>query len=133
MKNILTYGVFDLMHKGHINIFNRAANLGSLTILVFTKKHVKENKGIITVDSDEKRVNNILSLKVADNVILVEGDVENILAEVIKKFDIDVIVLGSDHDTPSIRDWINNFGVEFFFVPRTKHISSTMLREEMRR
>lgn len=133
MKNILTYGVFDLLHKGHINILQEAAKFGPLTILVFSKKHVEEKKGVITVDSDKKRIDNILSLKVAENVILVEGDIENILKKMIKRFEIDAIVMGSDHDTPSIRGWIKNFGVEFFAIPRTKYISSTMLREEMRK
>lgn len=75
-KKVMVFGVFDLLHKGHIHFLKQAGRLGDFLIVsVARDKNVKRIKGHQTVWSEGKRVSALQSLLIADKVMLgVLGD-----------------------------------------------------------
>lgn len=124
MKKVITYGTFDLLHVGHINILKRAKALGDYLIVGVTDDSYDISRGKINVcQSVVDRIKAVEKTGLADEIIIEKRDGQKI--NDIIKYDIDVIVLGSDW-TGKI-DYLKKY-CEVVYLPRTNNISSTKLR-----
>ena len=94
MKKILTYGTYDLLHFGHINLLKRARALGDELIVGISSDEFNDGKGKKSYFSYNIRKYMLESVKYVDKVIEETNWEQKI--EDIKKYDIDVFVMGDD-------------------------------------
>lgn len=126
MKKVITYGTFDLFHQGHYNIIKRAKELGDYLIVGVTSESYDIERGKLNVqDSLLKRIENVRNTGLADEIIIEEYQGQKV--NDIIKYDIDILVIGSDWKGKF--DYLKNY-CEVRYLPRTKNISSTQLRDE---
>lgn len=126
MKKVITYGTFDLFHRGHYNIIKRAKALGDYLIVGVTSESYDIERGKLNVrDSLIKRIENVRRTGLADEIIVEEYQGQKV-SDIIK-YDIDVLVVGSDWRGKF--DYLRNY-CEVVYLERTKNISSTQLRGE---
>ncbi len=124
-KVVITYGTFDLFHKGHYNILKRAKELGDYLIVGVTGDTYDMERGKLSVrDSLATRIEKVSETGFADKIIVEEYLGQKI--QDILQYHVDVLVVGSD--------WIGKFDhmrkyCEVVYLERTKDISSTLLRE----
>lgn len=127
MTTVITYGTFDLLHKGHIRLLERAKSLGDRLIVGVTSDQYDRLRGKLNVkQSAIERVDAVRATGLADLVIIEEYEGQKI--DDIKKYKADVFTVGSD--------WVGKFDYlrefcEVVYLDRTKGISSTELREEL--
>jgi FAD synthetase len=94
MKKVMIFGVFDLLHPGHLSFLKQAKKLGSFLIVSVARDvNVKKIKGKSPVFSEKKRVEHIKQLKIANKVVL--GGTKDPWPH-IKKEKPDIIALGYD-------------------------------------
>ncbi len=94
LKVVLTGGVFDLLHEGHLLLLSEAKKLGDVLIVVIaTDETVLKNKKRYPINNEKERVNIINSIKHVDLGVI--GDKTDFL-KVVEKFKPDLIVLGHD-------------------------------------
>lgn len=126
MKRIITYGTYDLLHQGHINLLKRAKALGGYLIVGVTNDSFDRERGKLNVRNNVlERVEAVRATGLADEIIIedyVGQKIDDIL-----KYDIDIFAIGSDWKGKF--DYLKEF-CEVVYLPRTEGISSTMLREE---
>lgn len=128
MQTIITYGTFDLLHQGHLNLFKTMRQIvgeqGAVIVAVSTDEFNIE-KGKKACQTYEERVKAIKELGIADLVIDECGwdqkwvDVDSLL--------VDIFIMGAD--------WCGKFDelpCTVLYKPRTPDISSTRLREKMK-
>ena len=132
MKKVLTVGVYDLLHIGHVNLFRRARNLGdSLTVAVQRSEVVlKDKPDVKLVCSTEERMYMVKSIRYVDEVIEYEG-----VDEIVKTTDFDVFVTGPDQTHAGFQAaiaWCKANGKETVVLPRTEGISSSWLKEQIK-
>ena len=127
MRIGLTFGTFDLLHVGHINILERTKKLCDyLVVGVSTDDLSLAKKGFRPVYSQDERLKIVGSLRVVDFVFFEESLEQK--AEYIRRFHADVLVMG--------QDWAGKFDhlgdlCEVLYLPRTPHISTTQVRAEI--
>ena len=122
-KTVLTYGTFDLLHYGHLEILRRASLLGDKLIVGVSTDKFNEIKGKTCVLPYQKRKELIESLDYVDKVIP-ENNWDQKVTD-IQDNDIDIFVMGDDWEGKF--DELKDF-CEVIYYPRTKGISSTKLR-----
>ncbi len=129
MKTILTVGVYDLLHLGHILLFEHAKELGDHLIVAvqdgeYIQKYKPDTEMVYTT---EERCYMVGSIKTVDEVVLYK-DVD----EDIKHIEFDVFAKGPDQNHEGFLravQWCKEHGKEVVVIPRTEGISSTMLRK----
>ena len=126
MKKVLTYGTFDLLHIGHINILRRAKEQGDYLVVGLSTDEFNEIKGKKTILPYKERAEIVRSLKFVDEVIP-ESNWEQKVEDV-KNHDIDTFVMGNDWEGKF--DFLKEF-CKVIYLERTEHISSTKLKEEL--
>ena len=124
MKRGMTYGTFDLLHYGHINILKRSKSLGDYLIVGLSSDEFNELKGKKSVMSYEERKEILESIRYVDKVIK-ESNWEQKVDDIIK-YNIDVFVIGDDWEGKF--DFLKEY-CEVVYLPRTKSISTTLLKE----
>ena len=122
-KTVLTYGTFDLLHYGHLEILRRASLLGDKLIVGVSTDKFNEIKGKTCVLPYQKRKELIESLDYVDKVIP-ENNWDQKVTD-IQGNNIDIFVMGDDWEGKF--DELKDF-CEVIYLPRTKGISSTKLR-----
>ena len=126
MKKVITYGTFDLFHKGHYNILKRAKDLGDYLIVGVTSESYDLERGKLNVrDSLIKRIENVRATGLADEIIIEEYQGQKV--HDIIRYQADVFVVGSDWRGKF--DYLKEY-CEVHYLERTKSISSTLLREQ---
>ena len=125
---VFTVGVYDLMHVGHVKLFERAKALGDKLIVAVqsTDCILKYKPEAQIVNTQEERVYMVSSIKYVDEVIFYE-DVDSIVQQV----DFDIFVMGGDqvHDGfKRAEQWCRDNGKQVVRLPRTPNISSTEIR-----
>lgn len=130
-KRVLTVGVYDLLHKGHIELFRRAKGLGDHLIVAVQDGDLilKYKPQAKVLNSTEDRVYMVQSIKYVDEVI-VYGAVD----EIVKDVDFDVFVSGPDQTHSGFQSairWCEEHGKEFIILARTDGVSSSELKEKI--
>lgn len=126
MVKVITYGTYDLLHEGHINLLRRAKALGDYLIVGVTNDSFDRERGKLNVRNNVlERIEAVRATGIADEIIIEEYVGQKI--DDIQKYDIDIFTLGSDWEGQF--DYLNEF-CRVVYLPRTEGISSTMLREE---
>lgn len=128
MKRVITYGTFDLLHYGHINLLKRAKALGDyLVVAVSTDEFVWNEKHKKCYFNYEQRKGLLESIRFVDLVIPEENWQQKI--EDIKYYHIDTFVIGEDWKGKF--DYLRDEGIEVIYLPRTPEISSTQIKEDL--
>jgi glycerol-3-phosphate cytidylyltransferase len=126
MRKVITYGTYDLLHQGHINLLRRAKELGDYLIVGVTSDSFDRGRGKLNVRNNVlERVEAVKATGFADEVIIEDYFGQKI--DDIQKYDIDIFAIGSDWTGKF--DYLNEY-CKVVYLPRTEGISSTMLREE---
>ena len=126
MKKVITYGTFDLLHHGHINLLKRAKDLGDYLIVGVTTENYDRGRGKLNVSkSTLERIEDVRNTGLADEIIIEEYEGQKI--DDIQKYGVDIFAIGSDWKGKF--DYLNEF-CEVVYLERTKGVSSTMLRGE---
>ncbi|WP_338211549.1 glycerol-3-phosphate cytidylyltransferase [Lactiplantibacillus paraxiangfangensis] len=126
MKKVITYGTFDLLHKGHIRLLKRAKALGDhLTVCVSTDEfNAIKGKKAYTSFEDRKYI--LEAIRYVDEVIP-EKDWGQKISDVVDNH-IDTFVMGDD--------WAGKFDFlkdycEVIYLPRTEGISTTKIKHDL--
>ena len=126
MKKVITYGTYDLLHQGHINLLRRAKELGDYLIVGVTSDSFDKGRGKLNVRNNVlERVEAVKATGYADEVIIEDYLGQKI--DDIQRYDVDIFAIGSDWEGKF--DYLNEY-CKVVYLPRTEGISSTMLREE---
>ena len=125
-KTIITYGTYDMLHIGHLNILKRAKALGDYLIVGVTDENYDRSRGKLNVSqSTKKRIKAVEALDFVDEVILETHKGQK--ANDMQKYSVDIFAIGDDW--VGAFDYLNTF-TKVVYLPRTQGISSTKLREE---
>lgn len=126
MKKVITYGTYDLLHEGHLNLLRRAKALGDYLIVGVTSDSFDRGRGKLNVRNNVlERVEAVKSTGFADEVIIEDYLGQKI--DDIQHYEIDVFAIGSDWEGQF--DYLREF-CEVIYLPRTEGISSTQIRAE---
>ena len=129
MKKVLTFGVYDMLHIGHMLLFKRAKVLGDHLIVAVQDGDciLKYKPGTEMVYTTDERLYMVSTIRYVDEVVIyrdVDVDIKNI--------DFDIFVVGEDQKHAGFQramQWCRENGKEVVVLSRTQGISSTMLRE----
>ncbi|MFC5191141.1 glycerol-3-phosphate cytidylyltransferase [Algoriphagus aquatilis] len=127
MINVITYGTFDLIHRGHINILKRAKDQGDFLIVGLSTDEFNELKNKKSYYTYEERKFILESIKFVDLVIPENSWDQKVLD--IKKFKINKFVMGDD--------WKGKFDFlinecQVLYLSRTENISTTKIKEDLK-
>lgn len=126
MKKVITYGTYDVLHYGHINILRRAKELGDYLIVGVTSDSFDKERGKLNVRNNVlERVEAVRATGYADKIIIEDYVGQKI--DDIQKYDVDIFCLGSDWEGKM--DYLNEY-CKVVYLPRTEGISSTQIRSE---
>jgi len=128
MKKVWTNGTFDVLHVGHLKLLEYASSFGQLTVGIDTDKRVKELKGLdrpFNTTIDRKYF--LESLKFVHEVVVFDSRQE--LINLVKKFEPDYMIVGSDYIDQPV------FGSEYakellFFTKLEEYSTTTILNYE---
>jgi len=129
MKKIITYGTFDLLHYGHINLLRRAKERGDYLIVgLSTDDFNWDEKGKKTYFSYEKRKQLLEAVRYVD-LVIPEENWEQKVSD-IKEFRVSEFVMGDD--------WSGKFDfikdqttADVYYLPRTPEISTTQIKKDL--
>ena len=125
MITVITYGTYDLLHQGHINLLKRAKALGDYLIVGVTNDNFDRDRGKLNVRNNVlERVEAVKATGLADQIIIEDYVGQKI--DDIQRYDVDIFAIGSDWEGKF--DYLNEF-CKVVYLPRTEGISSTMLRD----
>ena len=126
MKKVITYGTYDLLHEGHINLLRRAKELGDYLIVGVTSDSFDKGRGKLNVRNNVlERVEAVRKTGYADEIVIEDYFGQKI--DDIQRYDVDIFAIGSDWMGKF--DYLNEY-CQVVYLPRTEGISSTMLREQ---
>ncbi|WP_164667631.1 glycerol-3-phosphate cytidylyltransferase [Virgibacillus doumboii] len=126
MKKVITYGTFDILHTGHINLLRRAKEYGDYLIVGISSDEFNDLKGKKAYYTFEQRKAILEAVRYVNEVIP-EDTWEQKLDDVIR-YDVDVFVMGDD--------WKGHFDYlkehcEVIYLPRTIGISTTKIKTDL--
>ena len=127
MKKVITYGTFDLLHTGHINILRRAKALGDYLIVAVSTDEFNMLKHKEAYHSFEERKQILEAIKYVDEVI--GEDTWDQKVDDVKKYNIDTFVMGNDWEGEF--DFLKEY-CEVVYLPRTSGISTTKIKDELK-
>lgn len=126
MKKVITYGTYDLLHSGHINLLRRAKELGDYLIVGLSTDEfnaVKEKKAYHSYE-DRKMI--LEAIRYVDEVIP-EQNWEQKVQDVIEH-EIDIFVMGDDWEGHF--DFLKEY-CDVVYLPRTAGISTTKIKQDL--
>ncbi|MFB4474803.1 glycerol-3-phosphate cytidylyltransferase [Oceanobacillus caeni] len=126
MKKVITYGTFDLLHIGHINILKRAKEYGDYLVVGLSTDEFNEKKRKNAYYSFEQRKTILEAIRYVDEVIP-ENSWEQKVQD-IQDNDIDIFVMGDDWQGKF--DFLNQH-CEVIYLPRTVGISTTKTKSDL--
>ncbi len=126
MKKVITYGTFDLIHNGHINLLRRAKELGDYLVVAVSTDEFNELKNKKSYHSYENRKVILEAIRYVDEVIP-EHNWEQKVDDV-KKHHIDIFVMGDDWKGKF--DFLKDF-CKVVYLPRTVGISTTKIKNDL--
>ncbi len=129
MKRILTYGTFDLLHYGHIEILRRAKALGDYLVVALSTDEFNESKGKIAYHSYDTRKKMLEAIRYVD-LVIPENNWEQ-KANDVTEYHIDTVVMGSDWAGSDKFDYLKDY-CEVVFLERTPGVSTTMIKNDLK-
>ena len=128
MKRVITYGTFDLLHYGHINLLKRAKALGDYLIVgLSTNEFNRLEKNKECYFDYEERKSLLEAIRYVDLVIPEENWNQKISD--IQKYHADVFVI--EDDWQGKLDYLSYLGIEVVYLPRTKEISTSKIKNDL--
>lgn len=128
MKRVITYGTFDLLHYGHINLLRRAKALGDyLIVCLSTDEFNQKEKNKKCYFNYEQRKTLLEALRYVDLVVPEENWEQK--KRDVHKYDIDVFVMGDDWKGKF--DFLKAEGIDVVYLPRTPEISSSKIKHDL--
>ena len=126
MKRVITYGTFDLLHWGHVELLKRAKALGDYLIVALSTDEFNQIKGKKAYHSYEERKVMLEALRTVDLVIPEESWIQK--RHDILEYHVDVLVMGDD--------WKGHFDelsdvCEVIYLPRTEGISTSKIKHDL--
>ena len=127
MRKLITYGTFDLLHAGHINLLRRAKELGDYLIVVVSTDEFNWNeKRKKCYFSYEERKKLVEAVRYVDLVIPEENWDQKISD--VKEYHVDTFVMGDDWKGKF--DFLKDY-CEVVYLPRTEGISTTKIKQDL--
>ena len=124
MNKVITYGTYDVLHQGHVNLLKRAKELGDYLIVGVTSDRFDRERGKLNVKNNVlERVEAVRKTGYADEIIIEDYVGQKI--DDIQKYNIDIFTVGSDWVGKF--DYLNEF-CKVVYLPRTEGVSSTQIR-----
>ena len=128
MIKVITYGTYDLLHEGHINLLRRAKELGDYLIVGVTSDSFDKGRGKLNVRNNVlERVEAVKATGFADEVIIEDYLGQKI--DDIQRYDVAVFAIGSDWEGKF--DFLKDEGVEVVYLSRTPEISTTQIKNDL--
>lgn len=128
MKKVITYGTFDLLHYGHVNLLERAKKLGDYLIVVLSTDEFnwkeKQKKCYFTYE-ERKRL--LEAIRYVD-LVIPEESWEQKISDV-QEYKIDTFVIGDDWEGKF--DFLKEY-CEVVYLPRTPEISTTQIKKDLK-
>lgn len=128
MKKVITYGTFDLLHYGHINLLRRAKERGDYLIVALSTDEFnwneKRKKCYFTYEQRKKLLEAIRYV----DLVIPEENWEQKISDV-KEFRVDTFVMGDDWEGKF--DFLKEY-CEVVYLPRTPEISTTQIKQELK-
>ena len=127
MKRVITYGTYDLLHYGHINLLRRAKELGDYLIVALSTDELNwAQKRKKCYFNYEQRKQLLESVRYVD-LVIPEENWEQKISDV-KEFRVDTFVMGSDWEGKF--DFLKPY-CDVVYLPRTPEISSTQIKQDL--
>ena len=127
MRKVITYGTFDILHAGHINLLRRAKELGDYLIVVVSTDEFNWNeKRKKCYFSYEERKKLVEAVRYVDLVIPEENWDQKISD--VKEYHVDTFVMGDDWKGKF--DFLKDY-CEVVYLPRTEGISTTKIKQDL--
>ena len=124
MKRIITYGTFDVLHYGHINLLKRARALGDYLIVALSSDEFNAIKNKQSYYTYEQRKTILEACRYVD-LVIPENNWEQKIDDV-KKYQADIFVMGDDWKGKF--DFLKEY-CEVIYLPRTPDVSSTQTKK----
>lgn len=128
MKKVITYGTFDLLHYGHINLLRRAKELGDYLVVAISTDEFNSIKNKKSYFNYEKRKMILEAIRYVDEVIPEENWEQKIVD--VRERNIDVFVMGDDWKGKF--DYLKEY-CEVVYLERTPDISTTQIKESLQK
>lgn len=136
MKNVLVVGVFDLFHKGHLELLRKASECGDRMFVIINGDHMVEKYKRRPIFNENDRLDIVSALSIVDKAVISnEFDVK----PYIESFDINVIVHGDDwpHEKylEQIRcspEYIANKKIDMVYLPYYQGVSTSGLIKQIK-
>lgn len=128
MKRVITYGTFDLLHYGHINLLQRAKALGDYLVVALSTDEfnwVEKQKKCYFTYEERKRL--LEAIRYVDLVIPEESWEQK--RTDIHEYHIDTFVMGDDWKGKF--DFLLDEGASVVYLPRTPEISTTQIKRDL--
>lgn len=133
MNKILTFGVYDYLHLGHLRLFKQCKEYGDYLIVAVQDgdsilKYKPEAKVLYTT---EERVEMLEALKIVDKVVIYDS----VSPETLEKIDFDILALGEDHigeRFTKVTNWCDEHNKLVVRLKRTPGICSTDIKEKVK-
>ncbi|MCI9359974.1 MAG: adenylyltransferase/cytidyltransferase family protein [Hungatella sp.] len=131
MKKVITVGVFDYFHLGHLRLFENARKLGDyLIVAVQDGDYILKTKPNATIlYTTEQRIDLVKALKIVDEVIIYQN-----VDETLPNIDFDIFAVGGDQTHERFQraiEWCKNNGKEVVRLSRTPGICSSKIKNEL--
>jgi glycerol-3-phosphate cytidylyltransferase len=128
MKRVITYGTFDLLHYGHINLLRRAKALGDyLIVALSTDEFNLKEKNKICYFTYEQRKELLEAIRYVD-LVIPENNWKQKITDA-HEYHVDTFVIGDDWEGKF--DFLKDEGVEVVYLPRTPEISTTQIKNDL--
>ena len=126
-------GTFDMFHIGHLNLLQRAKeHCDILYVGVVSDDYSKAMKGIKPYIICGERVAIVSAINVVDKAFVINSTDRPVI-EFWEKHKFDCFFSGDDHKNGEFLQELRDNGIDYMFFPYTRHISSTKVKEQMRR
>ena len=131
MRKILTVGVFDYFHYGHLRLFQRAKEYGDYLIVAVQDGNsiLKYKPDAVVCYTTQQRLDMVSALRVVDEVCTYE-DVDR----TVRELDFDVFVVGGDQKHAGFMraiQWCRQQGIGVVCLERTPGISSSAIKQQL--
>lgn len=128
MNRVITYGTFDLLHYGHINLLKRAKKLGDYLIVVLSTDEFNLNsKGKVCYFDYSVRKTLLEAIRYVD--LVVPETCWDQKKNDMHKYHVDKFVMGDDWKGKF--DFLKEEGVEVIYLERTPEISTTQIKKDL--